>query len=92
MSSIQTPSNENIASRFLADRNSLLAGNAGTPLNIGRPQTRWVDGVDAAAAVLKQGTKAATCNNAITIGTIIRRAINDVQSFARVPGWLSNRV
>ena len=61
-------------------RNSILAGRTGTRLNIGRPQQRWDQGVLLAKTVLEGRTMNLNQKNALTIGTQIRNALQQIRA------------
>ena len=66
-------------SRFENPRNSVWAGRTGTRLNIGRPQTRWVDGVTN-AKVIESLNATGDPGHAITVGTLYSPAHGLVRS------------
>ena len=65
----------------LAPRNSVHAGRTGTRSLGGRPQVRWVEGVEIAACVLQKSTKPAKGNNSLTIGSIVMRTAQEARAF-----------
>ena len=68
-------------SMYEEPRNFLWAGRTGTRLNIGRPQTRWDDGV-AYAENLLSTTPTGTAGHALTSSTMYRQARSIVRSAA----------
>ena len=64
-------------------RNSLHAGRTGTRRNIGRPQVRWVDGVEIARVVSQGRSMAKKGNNAITIRPMIKEAVAQAHGVAQ---------
>ena len=65
-----------VASNRASVRNTLVAGRTGTRCNIGRPQTRWEQGVALAREVLDSRQDVSQKGkNAVSIGTRIRNAI-----------------
>jgi hypothetical protein len=53
-----------------------------TRLDIGRPQTRWDEGVDNARRILASRTHSTNGGNALSIGTIIFNACSKARAFA----------
>jgi len=63
-------------------RITMYAGRTGTRLNIGRPQTRWDEGVSNARRILASRTHSTRGDNALSIGTIIYNACSKARVFA----------
>jgi hypothetical protein len=62
-------------------RVSASGGRTGTRLNIGRPQTRWHEGVALAETILQNQGSSAWSGRALSIGTIIRGAMQQARDF-----------
>ena len=62
---------------------SLVAGRTGTRCNVGRPQTRWEEGVSLANEVASARAISLRGNNAVSIGTRIRNALIKLSTTAQ---------
>ena len=62
-------------------RNTFLSGRTGTRCNVGRPQTRWADGVNIAQHVLNGRTLNSKGTQALSIGTAIMEAMDTARAF-----------
>ena len=69
-----------------ANRNSIFAGRTSTRLNLGRPQTRWADGVMLAAHIFGTRSTNLRGQNATTVSTRIREALTFITA------WVSDVV
>ena len=56
-------------------RNTLSAGRTGTRLNIGRPQTRWSDGISLAKLCIAERDTHFKGKHSLSIGNIVRNAM-----------------
>ena len=64
-------------------RNTLSSGRTGTRMNIGRPQPRWQEGCSVARDAKTARAHSIKGENARTIGTIIREAIEAARVFVK---------
>ncbi len=55
-------------------RCSLVAGRTGTRVLGGRPQTRWLQGVDVAKQILKESRVSKSSSHALDLGNVFGRA------------------
>ena len=62
-------------------RNSLFSGRTGTRMNIGRPQPRWQEGAAIARIASESRGISIRGQNARTIGTIIKEAVDAARIF-----------
>ena len=74
-----------VSSNSLSSRNSLRAGRTGTRCNNGRPQPRWEEGVALARSFLESRPHALIGDNALSVGTRIRQALELMSEFFNRP-------
>ena len=61
-----------------SERLTISAGRTGTRCYAGRPQPRWEEGVELAKTVQETRNISLRRNNAISIGSVVRRSAIDV--------------
>ena len=59
---------------YNSSRVSAAGGRTGTRLNIGRPQTRWHEGVALAEAINSSNSESSWSGNALCVSTVIKSA------------------
>ena len=62
------------------NRNSVTAGRTSTRLNIGRPQTRWHEGLETCVLLCENRSTASRGSNSLTVGTIFREVATSARA------------